>query len=336
MEGRAHVEFERIQKLVVGESEGCRWRRAAGNVHHNINTTNIREGRPNECVKLRAHRYIGWDCHSGSTQRSKFVGNLEEAVCPTRRKHNRRSRLAEDMRHGSTDPTRSTRDDRNLSGKKEAAGFHGVRYSRLVQRTTKVLPLGMIVENRLVVVVGGGEIGAAKAMDLTTLGARVRVVSPAFTHALTDLAPNPSIKLVPRVFQPSDLDDAWLVFAATNDARVQREVREAADLRRIFCVAMDDMRNASAWGLARVARGHLLVAISTHGAAPALSRLLREILEQVLPDDPTFEAIQALRAEWKSDGVPMGERFVDLVKRLAEGRLPQRDACALKGDKRRD
>ncbi len=191
-----------------------------------------------------------------------------------------------------------------------------------MQRTTKVLPLGLIVEGRLVVVVGGGEVGARKAIELAEAGARVRVVSRSFAQALD--APDRSIERVERAFEDADLDGAWLVFAATNDAPTQRRVRDACDQRQVFCVAVDDVANATAWGLARVDRGALLIAISTHGTAPALSRLLREILEQVLPGEPTLEAIQALRAEWKTEALPMGQRFSSLVKKLADGTLEKR------------
>lgn len=190
-----------------------------------------------------------------------------------------------------------------------------------MQRTTKLLPLGLIVEGRLVVVVGGGEVATRKAEELAAVGARVRVISPTFSEELRRDVSNGSIERITRRFGPSDLDDAWLVVAATDDAATQRHVRAASDERRLFCVAVDDVDHATAWGLARIERGALFVGISTHGTAPALSRLLREVLEEVLPDEPTIEAVQALRAEWKAEKKPMGQRFFDLVERIYERRL---------------
>ena len=75
-------------------------------------------------------------------------------------------------------------------------------------------------------------------------------------------------------------------------------------------------------------RPPFLVAISSSGATPALTRLVREIIEQVLPGDAWIEHARALREKWIADGTPMGERFGDLVAKpqAASKRAPKRGA----------
>ena len=175
-----------------------------------------------------------------------------------------------------------------------------------------LLPLFLDVTGRTVLVVGAGTIATRKALDLLTAGARVRVIAPEIAPQLR-AATSDSLTVEQRVFEARDLEGVWLVFAATDDAAVQRGIAEECERARVFCVAVDDPANASAYGGAVVRRGPVTIAISTSGQAPALARLLREVLEQVLPDEGYVEAARALRERWKAEGTPMASRFGELV-----------------------
>jgi precorrin-2 dehydrogenase/sirohydrochlorin ferrochelatase len=117
-----------------------------------------------------------------------------------------------------------------------------------------------------------------------------------------------------------DVEGARLVVAATSDPAAQRLALEACEARGIFVVAVDDPPNATAYGGAVVRRPPFVVAISSSGVAPGLTRLVREVIEAVLPADDVVETARRLREQWKSEGRPMGERFVELVKEIAKRR----------------
>jgi siroheme synthase-like protein len=195
-----------------------------------------------------------------------------------------------------------------------------------------ILPLALLLHAKLVLVVGGGPIGTRKAMELVEAGAEVHLVtrrrSPELDTWLATAPPR--VRVSDRAVVPEDVDDAWLVFAATEDPETQRLVAERCLARRVFCVAVDDKANATAWGMGLLRRGPLVIAISSQSLAPALTRVLREILEELLPDEPTLEQVTALRARWKAEGLPLGARFRDLVRRLA-ARETERDEGARNG-----
>jgi uroporphyrin-III C-methyltransferase/precorrin-2 dehydrogenase/sirohydrochlorin ferrochelatase len=120
-----------------------------------------------------------------------------------------------------------------------------------------------------------------------------------------------------RPFKPADLDRAWLVVAAaTSDAN--RQVADVAESLRIFVNAVDDPANASAFLSGVVRRDGVTLAISTSGAAPALTALLREALDAVLPRDLAAWVWQAraARSVWRRDGVPMEARKPRLLQAL--------------------
>src|SRR5262245_33326943 len=144
-----------------------------------------------------------------------------------------------------------------------------------------LLPLFIDLTGREVLLVGGGRVAAGKLQQLLAAGATVRVVSPL---VVAEIAATPGVEIVRRTFQPADLDGMWLVVAAaTSD--VNRQVAAAAEMRRVFVNAVDDPPNATAYLSGVVRRDDVTIAISTSGDAPALTALIREALDAVLPND---------------------------------------------------
>jgi siroheme synthase-like protein len=173
---------------------------------------------------------------------------------------------------------------------------------------------------RTVLVVGAGAVAERKIEALLEAGARVRVVAPGATSRVRELASKGSLEWIARPFVESDADGAWLVVAATADEAVQQGVAAAAEARRVFAIAVDDPANATAYSAAVVVRPPFTVAISSSGALPALTRLLREVIEDVLPADDWIERARALRARWLADQTPAADRFGELVREFAAKR----------------
>jgi uroporphyrin-III C-methyltransferase/precorrin-2 dehydrogenase/sirohydrochlorin ferrochelatase len=171
------------------------------------------------------------------------------------------------------------------------------------------------LEGRRVLVVGAGPVAAGKLRALLNADARITVVAPEVTseiEALTD-----RIEIVRRPFVDSDLDGVWYVVAAA-PPEVNRAVSRGAEARKLFVNAVDDLENATAYLGAIVQRAGVTIALSTDGEAPALAGLLREALEQLLPDD--LDRWMALskeeRRKWLAERVPMDARRPMLLEAL--------------------
>jgi len=185
-----------------------------------------------------------------------------------------------------------------------------------------LLPLFLDLAGRNVLLVGGGPVALAKLRQLLAAGARVRLVSPAVLDEVERLGRSPSgsspdVDIVRRAFEPSDLDDVWLVVAAATP-EVNRSVAQAANERRVFVNAVDDPANASAYLSGVVRRDEVTIAVSTSGDAPALTSLVREALDAVLPRELAEWVALARdeRLQWRRDQVPMEERKPLLLRAL--------------------
>src|SRR5579872_2733001 len=143
-----------------------------------------------------------------------------------------------------------------------------------------LLPIFVRLEERPVLVVGGGTVALAKIQSLLTTGAAIAVVAPQAVTDIRDLVDQGRLAWRPRTFQAADLDGAFLVIAATNNPAVNRNVHEQAAQRNILCNAVDDPPNCDFYFGSVVSRGNLQLAISTSGDSPALAQRLRREIDE--------------------------------------------------------
>ncbi len=176
-----------------------------------------------------------------------------------------------------------------------------------------VFPIFLKLAGRKVLLVGGGRVAAAKLPPLLHSGALVTVVA---LEVLPEVAAS-GAEVQRRAFDASDLNGAWLVVAAAPPP-VNAEVERAASARRIFVNAVDDRDRATAYMGGVLRKGPVTIAVSTDGRAPALAGLIREGLEELLPDDVTGWASTAAeeRRRWRAAGVPLAERRPRLLEAL--------------------
>jgi len=143
-----------------------------------------------------------------------------------------------------------------------------------------LFPAFLKLTSRRVLVVGGGAIAAQKIPGLLEAGARVHVVSPKLSPVLAEYVRNRQIDWSPKPFEPSDLEGAFLVIAATSIRELNASVFAEADRRNILCNAVDDIDHCHFYYGSIVQRSDLQIAISTNGKSPALAQRLRKELEE--------------------------------------------------------
>lgn len=143
-------------------------------------------------------------------------------------------------------------------------------------------PVFLKLQGRPVLVVGAGSVAAAKIAGLQRCGARISVVATRLGPTVQQLAQARELTAFEREFEDDDVDGQTLVIAATNDPATNGRIRRCCERRRVLVNAVDDPEHCDFFVPAVVDRGAVQVAVSTQGASPALVRVLREQLEQVL------------------------------------------------------
>ena len=147
---------------------------------------------------------------------------------------------------------------------------------------------------RRCVVVGSSEELEERVFALRDAGAIVRVVSQAPPNSVRALAERSEIELYVREFQPTDIDDTWLVTLVDMDAEMAQTISAAAEARSTLFCAIDQPKFNTFAHVARARAGALEVAISTQGKAPALAKRLRIELERVFEKEDAKSFIEQL------------------------------------------
>ena len=167
------------------------------------------------------------------------------------------------------------------------------------------LPIFLKVKGKLCLVVGGGEVATRKAGVLLDAGARVRVVAPTIKPELA-----PRVESIVARFETHHLDDVALVIAATNDPDVNQQVSQQAQLRNIPVNVVDNPELCSFIMPSILDRSPLMVAFSSGGASPVLTRMLRAKLEALIPQG--YSRLTAFSARFRDT---IKARFTDSAER---------------------
>ncbi len=166
-------------------------------------------------------------------------------------------------------------------------------------------PAYLDLHNRLVLLVGGGDVAGRKLATLLEAGAKVRLVSPKLNdHCAGQLGQE--VEYLARGFEPVDFDGVCLAVSATDDEKVNRSVADEAARRNVFVNVVDVPPLCSFVVPALVRRGELTIAAGTGGAAPAVARRIRERLEGEFGPEwgPYLELMRALRSRVMARGNP--------------------------------
>lgn len=143
-----------------------------------------------------------------------------------------------------------------------------------------LFPIFLKLEGRRCLLVGAGEIGESKIASLLDTGSALRVVAPQATATVEKWSRDGQIEWRKREFQDSDLDDCFLVIAATSSNELHERIYRLAKQQGVLCNIVDVPELCDFYYGALVRRGALQIAISTGGESPALAQRLREELEK--------------------------------------------------------
>jgi siroheme synthase-like protein len=169
-------------------------------------------------------------------------------------------------------------------------------------------------------VVGAGPIALEKIEGLLASGARVTVVAPEAVEEVRTFAEVGAVDLVQRPFTDEDLDERFLVIAATGRRSVNEAVHSGAE-RRMMLVNVADVPDLCNFILPAITRsGRLALAVSTAGASPALAkRMKREAAATFGPEYARLAEILEDLRPWARETLPTYQARRDLFESIVNG-----------------
>lgn len=147
-----------------------------------------------------------------------------------------------------------------------------------------LFPIFLSLDNRHCVVAGGGQVAERKVENLLEYPVSIDVISPEATLRLQEWANSKQVNWIRRPFRAADIQGAFLVFAATDDQEVNRQVASLCKQAGVMVNAVDDPGFCDFYIPSTIRRNSLVVAISTEGKSPAYAKRLRRQLEDTITD----------------------------------------------------
>ncbi len=189
----------------------------------------------------------------------------------------------------------------------------------------RYFPIFFDLQDRKVIVVGGGEEALRKVRLLLKTRARIQVVAPRLHE---ELAAEPRVEWLAGQYSPQHLEGAALVYAA--EPAINEAVSAEARAHGIPVNVIDAAEISTFLTPSIVDRDPVVVAIGTEGTAPVLGQGIRARIDTELPQalGALAKRASALRARVANE-VPHGNRRRTFWSKFFFG--PIRDA-AVAGD----
>ncbi len=160
-----------------------------------------------------------------------------------------------------------------------------------------VFPAFFRVAQKCVAVFGNGDEAFAKVRLLLNTQARIVAYADEPEAGFAAFLSTNAVELVQKRFEPSQVDGATLVFAATGDAAQDRLIVAAARAEKIPANAVDQPEFCDFLTPALVNRAPVAVAIGTEGAGPVLAQMIRSQIDQLL--SPSLGALASLAQAYR-------------------------------------
>ena len=167
-------------------------------------------------------------------------------------------------------------------------------------------PAMLDLKEKKCVVIGGGKVALRKVKTLLNSFAKVKIISPSICSEMAEMAKHHNTKnyleWLQKVYEKKDLCGAFMVFACTDDSSINTTISRDARSKGLMINCVNPPEESNFIVPASVNNGDLTISISTGGASPALSKKLKEKIQQEFVSgwDKYIELLKYCRQEIKN------------------------------------
>lgn len=178
----------------------------------------------------------------------------------------------------------------------------------------RLFPVFLKLASLQTLIVGGGKVGLEKLSAVlgNAPGANVLLVGTLICDEIKAMAEEAyNVELAERPFSSCDLYGKDIAIIATDDAEENERIRDMAKARKVLVNVADTPALCDFYLGSIVQKGSLKIAISTNGKSPTVAKRLREILQEMIPEEleSVLSDLGRIREKLKGD-------FAEKVKQL--------------------
>ena len=180
--------------------------------------------------------------------------------------------------------------------------------------TNNLFPVFLKLEELNVLLIGAGNVGIEKLASIISNAplTPVRVVATEVNKTIREFAEkHQNVEIFEKPYEPSDIDWCDLIIIAINDPVLSEQIRNDAKQRSKLVNAADKPELCDFYLGSVVKKGNLKIAISTNGKSPTIAKRLKDVLNEVMPDqiDEVLQNMNVIRNK-------LSGNFTDKVNKL--------------------
>ncbi len=142
-----------------------------------------------------------------------------------------------------------------------------------------LFPLYIDLENKKILIAGGGNIAARRAETLLKCGAEVYAVSPEFNNNFPE-----NVHKILRKFEFDDLENKFFVIATTNDHDLNKKIAHECKLKNIPVNISDDAGECDFYFPSLINIENIGVSVSSAGLSASTTKFLSDKIRKFLPE----------------------------------------------------
>ena len=176
------------------------------------------------------------------------------------------------------------------------------------------LAFNIRMDGKLTVIIGGGAVALRKLRTLLSAGAFVRLVAMNICPEIAALKDSGALVVRDGSYIMADLDNAFLVVAATDNALVNEQVCADARERAILVTVADNPATGDCTFPALLRRGNLEIAVSTGGSCPTFAVDVRDCIAEHIGHEygTILDQLAGEREKLLTNGSPSTYNTTDL------------------------
>lgn len=176
-------------------------------------------------------------------------------------------------------------------------------------------PAFLKLDNKKILIVGGGYIAYEKLDHLLDFTYDIKVIAPELSTEMQNRIDQEGLLFEKRKYEVGDIKDYAVVIVAVDDIPLQAEIFKESKSYNCLCNAVDSVDYCDFIFPSYIKKDDLTIAVSTSGASPAMAKHIRRFLEETIPDGISdfLKEMKALRST-----LPKGKERMKMLDKKAE------------------
>ncbi len=149
----------------------------------------------------------------------------------------------------------------------------------------KYFPAFIKLDNKKIVIVGGGHIAFEKLEKLLQFTTDITVIAKDISDNMQKICAKYKIPVIIRNYKKGDVREYDIVIIAVDSLDLQKDIFNETRNSRILCNAVDSVDYCDFIFPSFIKEGDLTIAVSTSGASPAVAKYLKIYIQKILPSN---------------------------------------------------